>query len=104
VLGLTQEETALLMENGYTPGYMMDVQEGDLVAIAPAMRTSFDGKPNPVKTLVVKRIMNNDASYYNPDKDEVVPHRVINFIGFNLDNLPEHCSYGHTYPCFYKRE
>jgi hypothetical protein len=100
----TNEETQLLMEDGYKPGYMGDIREGDLVAIPPVSRTSFAGEIHPVKTIVVDRLMKQDASYFDPDENEQVQNVVINFIGFNLDNLPEHLSYGSMYPCFYKRE
>ena len=103
MLDFTQEETELLVADGYEPGFMMDIRVGDLVAIAPVMRTSFDGAPIPPKTLTVVRIVKQDGSYWQPEREEMVRNTVVNFIGMNLNNLPEHCAYGHTYPCFIKR-
>lgn len=108
MLDFTQEETALLVADGYMPGWMMDIREGDLIAIAPVVRTNFaDGSPVPPKTLTVARVIRSDASYTEYDhethEERLVPHTVINFIGISLDNLPEHCAYGNTYPCFIKR-
>jgi hypothetical protein len=102
IMEFSSEETIMLMADGYEPGFMMDIQEGDLVAIPPVTRTSFDGEIKPVKTLTVKRVVPQDASYAD-ENDEIVAHTVINFIGITIDNLPEHCSYGCTYPCFIKR-
>lgn len=103
MLDFTQDELTLLIQDGYEPGFMMDIREGDLIAIPPIMRTNIEGLNNTIKTLVVKRVIKSDSSYYDSDKDEIIPHTVINFIGITLDNLPEHCMYGNTYPCFIKR-
>lgn len=94
----TDSELDMLVSDGYVPGYMMDVQEGDLVAIPPVMR--YDDRK--VLSVVVQRLMAVAADYHSDD-GRLVPHRVINFIGLDLDGRPHHLSYGNTYPCFYKR-
>jgi hypothetical protein len=103
MLEFTNDEIVMLVEDGYEPGFMMDIREGDLVAIPPIMRTNFEGVPNPVRTLVIQRIMPVDSSYHDMDTDELVRNVVIHFIGMTLENLPQHCTYGSTYPCFFKR-
>lgn len=102
-MNFTREETGLLVQDGYEPGFLMDIQEGDLVAIPPVTRSNFDGSIAPIKSLVVKRMMKIDASYSDPETGEFTRNIVIKFIGIDLDGLPVHCSYGSTYPCFYKR-
>lgn len=104
MLDFTNEEIVMLVEDGYTAGYMMDIREGDLIAIAPVMRTNFEGGIVPVKSLTVQRIMHLRSDYRDTETDELVEHTVIVFIGIDLDGLPQHCSYGNTYPCFIKRE
>lgn len=105
MLDFTEDELILLVQDGYKPGYMMDIREGDLIAIPPVSRIRFsESEPKPsVKTLVVQRVMSLDASYVD-DSKKFIQHTVITFIGINVNNLPEHCSYGNTYPCFIKRE
>ena len=100
MMNFTDTELDLLVADGYQPGYMIDIREGDLVAIPPVTR--FDDKP--VQTIVVTRLMVVDASYWDERKNGIVPHRVIDFIGTDLDGRPHHLSYGNTYPCFFKRE
>lgn len=100
----TIEETDLLVDDGFIPGYMMDLQEKDLVAIAPFTRTNFTtGEHNPVMTYTVERIMPLDSDYEDYDSNGRVRHTVIVFIGRDLDGRPHHLSYGNTFPCFYKR-
>jgi hypothetical protein len=98
VIIFTDSELDMLVSDGYSPGYMMDVQEGDLVAIRPVTRYG----DKTVMTVVVQRLMTVSADYRD-DEGRLVPHRVIVFIGADLDGRPHHLSYGNTYPCFYKR-
>jgi len=99
----TMEETSMLVEDGYQPGFMLDVREGDLVAIAPGIRSNFDGTTRPIKTLTVQRLLILNNSYYDYESDEMIENVVIKFIGINLDGLPEHCAYSNVYPCFIKK-
>ena len=104
-MNFTKDELIMLIDDGYKPGFMIDIREDDLVAIPPIVRTHYaDGEMIPVKTLVVQRIIKQDASYWDEESDAIKPHIVVVFIGIDLDNLPEHCAYGSTYPCFIKRE
>lgn len=100
MMSFTDAELDMLTADGYTPGYMMDVREGDLVAIPPVMR--LDDKK--VQTIVITRLMMVDGSYWDDRQGGIVPHRVIDFIGTDLDGRPHHMSYGNTYPCFIKRD
>ena len=99
MMNFTDEELDLLVADGYFPAYMMDVREGDLVAIPPVMR--YDNKK--VQTVIVTRLM-VQPSDYTDDNGRLRQHTVIVFIGNDLDGRPHHLSYGGTYPCFIKRE
>ena len=104
MMEFTTEELQMLVGSGYEAGYMGDVREGDMVAIPPSFRTRLGNEPPPtVKTLVVQRIFRVQSDYYD-EAGGLVRNVVINFIGVDLDNLPQHCAYGSTYPCFILRE
>lgn len=104
MLDFTKEETQLLVGQGFKIGWMGDIQDSDVVAIAPVMRTSFGGEPpKTVKTLLVERVQPVQSDYYDEEEDKKVRNVVIHFFGYDLDGLPEHCTYGSTYPCFIKR-
>jgi hypothetical protein len=104
MMDFTKEEIRLLLGNGYHPAFMMDVTEGNLVAIPPVSRNTINGEAALVKTLRVERLMNFRKQNYDFDNDRFVEHDVVIFIGIDLDGLPEHCSYGNTYGCFIKTE
>ena len=101
MIDFTEDEITLLVQDGYTPGFMGEIKEGYLVAIPPVMRSSFDGTTNTVKTYVITKLMKVNAPYMDPSEG-YVPHEIINFIGIDLNNLPKHGAYGNDYPCFYK--
>lgn len=104
MLDFTKEELMLLTQDGYKPGFMMDIREGDLIAIPPVWRSQFDGTPIPIKSLTIERILELVTQDYDEVNDRVIHHTVVVFIGRDLDGLPEHCSYGNTYPVLIKRQ
>ncbi len=104
MMDFTKEETRLLLDDGYRPGFMLDISEGDLVAIPPVTRHSFNGEPARVKTLRVERIILLHQRNYDMDSDDFIENNVVVFIGNDLDGLPEHCAYGNTYGCFIKTQ
>jgi hypothetical protein len=105
LMEFTQEEAMMLTADGFEPGFMMDIREDDLVAIPPVSRFTIkeNEAPATVKTVVVKRKLTVDGTYMD-ENDEIVPNRIVTFIGNDLDGIPGHYSFGHTYPCFFKRE
>ncbi len=104
MMDFTKEEIRLLLGMGYHPGFMLDICEGDLVAIPPVTRLSFNGETATVKTLRVERLINLHKENYDMDSASIIEQNVIIFIGLDLDGLPEHCAYGNTYGCFIKTE
>jgi hypothetical protein len=105
----TTDEISMLVSDGYFPSWMKDIQEGDLVAIAPVFREPIYGDPekdgdrHKVRTLRVQSHFLTDAAYHDEDTDELVPSTIISFIGIDLDGLPRHQSFSSSYPCFIKR-
>lgn len=98
MMSFTDAELDMLVSDGYEPGYMMDIREGDLVAIPPVIR--FDDQK--VITVVVTRLMPTNGDYMD-ESGAMVRNTVMVFIGNDLDGRPHHLSYGGTYPCFLKR-
>ncbi len=104
MMDFTKEEIRLLLGMGYHPGFMLDICEGDLVAIPPVTRHPVDGETALVRTLRVQRLIFLRQTNYEFESDEVVDYSVVVFIGTDLDEIPHHCSYGNTYGCFIKTE
>lgn len=100
-------EIRMLIDDGYWPGFMSDIREDDLIAIAPVSRTPIwnderDGDQYRVRTRVVQRIFAVDGTYLD-EHDDLVRNVIITFIGIDLDGLPHHERFGSTYPVFIKR-
>lgn len=106
MMEFTTEEVRMLLDDGYFAAFMGDIREGDLVAIPPVMRTSLfasESHPPTVQTFEVQRLIDHRSTEMD-DEGNVSSHRVMVFIGIDLEGLPRHKSYGATYNCFIKRE
>ncbi len=57
MMDFTNEEIRMLLGDGYHPGFMLDVEEGDLVAIPPVTRIALNGETATVKTIRVQRLI-----------------------------------------------
>jgi len=93
------EEITMLVQDGFSPGYMMDIQVGDLIAIPPVSRTPIfgderDGDRHKVQTFFINRVESHE---------EEDGSGVIMFIGTDVFDLPRHNQYGYFYPCMIKR-
>jgi hypothetical protein len=104
MMDFTKEEIRLLLGMDYHPGFMLDIREGDLVAIPPVTRHPVNGETALIQTFRVKRLITLHKESYDMDSDNVVEYYVVIFIGTDLDGLPHHCSYGNTYGCFIRTE
>ena len=87
-MNVTGEESAMLSEAGYEPGYIGDIKEGDDIAIPP---TRFQGDPPGLFMLTVRRIL-------QPSKNS----RMVRFTADSSEGA-NHWSYGPQYPAWIRK-
>lgn len=87
LFSFTPEDTESLVNDGFNPGYIKDVKEGDEIALAPML--TMDGGAKRYS------LLRQEKSYGDG-------HVVHSLIVINEDGMPEHKSLGQMIPCFYK--
>jgi hypothetical protein len=90
IMQVTPDECAMLSDLGYRPGYVLDIVEGDEVAIPPVSRY-LPGNEG-LRMVRVERI-------FAPIRGNT---QVLAFIGTSSDGA-NHYSYGAAYPVWIKR-
>ena len=101
--GIELDVTACLFElqdAGFVPGYVSDLQVGDIWVKDPERFPYFDYS---TMIQVVERIHAVDASYFEPENDEFVNNVVVSMICLGEDNLSRHITYGSTHGVYIYR-
>lgn len=94
----TQREEALtqqlreLEEMGFVQAWVKDIEVGDIIMKSPDNFLSQE-----FQVMVVERIFNKKADYYDPESDEFIENRVISWIGLCEDGLTREFSFGHSH-------
>ena len=99
MLSFTTDQAEELIKQGFEPGWLNDIEVGCTVVVAPLL-PSFAEKREMKRYRVVRLLQEPRTEL---DDDEPVSNVVINFIGIGESGVPEHLSYGYTYPCFFKK-
>lgn len=87
-----------LMKRGFKAAWIKDLQVGDIFVIAPMF--SFDPRD---EIYVVEEIFSIDASYFDEEQADIIPHTVVSMIVTDDLGLERHLSYSHSYDVYIYR-
>lgn len=108
----TEEQSLILNEAGFIPGWTGDIKQGDCVVLDPSLTTSFidPEREEKMKKLSFWTIVSIDSQevYRHDEMGRVIgsgpSHSVISLIGVREDGASRHFTMHDRYPCYYKRE
>jgi hypothetical protein len=109
MLDHTPEEAKELTALGFHAAYMMDVEVGDIVSIAPVTRFSFDDEDEKrprlyaISRRIRGRARRSVQQNYDDDGCETGTYQVMHFIAHDESDAEVHLDYGSVYPCFIRR-
>lgn len=90
----TKAEVRDLLDRGFKPGWIQDLEIGDIFIVV----RDFP-RDEPEKLCVVERFLKHDTIEMRGE-DEFVQNTVVNMIVFDEDGLERPIAYGFSYPIY----